>query len=649
MKILFFILLLQSFYSYSATQLESDVRVTFEDDLNTARSDYDGNDVVMCMTNSFETDVNGKVKTVVLSITPEAAGATYTNALYIKNPCEGNGTIVFKSTDDSCSSLPVTTSVTTNGELVLFVDSFTRNAFSSQCGSSSMVNINDESSLCLPNRTFVKIYCDSSATFSLNADSTFPYAKLFYLDPLGNGTSGSDSSDDVHIDSIFNGLSLINVGTCSDPVPEERTNFIDALDLRSTIDTSKCLSDANLCRSEIKAAMITKRSGWPTNENVKSRKIPRNAPSDTFSTRSFVLDYQSILTQDQTANPIFENQAACEGVNNKPTYIETPSLEALYSKTVTITNDSGVSGTNINVLIKFNSQTLISAGKMNSDCSDVFVQQSGANINHWIAEGSCNTATTMLWVLVPVINLTTTEIMMYYGDLGKTNTSNGFTTFPVYFDDFNRSSNVWTHPNLGNYTEINRTTGNFHGLSISGGYLIEASPSSYADLAGININRPNDNYFSLVQKIKFTKAGSDAIVSYYAGNQFAFFNGTTYAQSNLEGFDMRTSGYDTKYYTFAGASTWLNGSGAYTQNIDYVVDYNYKKTAGGYTGTISRICILGCNYNTVVNQPSTVPSGSVNIAIGGGYDLYASQHDYVMYTKNMRTPLSVSVGSESSL
>ena len=168
MRILLSFLLLFSISSYAAKQQESDVRITFEDDIREGHSDFDGNDIVMCMTTTFETDNDGKVKTAILSITPEAAGAYCQNAMYIRNPCEGSGTIIHKAFEDSCDSAVVNTSVTDNGDLILLTNSFTKDAFSSKCTKDTMVNISNSNVACLPNKTFIKIYCDADATFSLN-------------------------------------------------------------------------------------------------------------------------------------------------------------------------------------------------------------------------------------------------------------------------------------------------------------------------------------------------------------------------------------------------------------------------------------------------------------------------------------------------
>ena len=109
MKVFIFLLAIFTTQSFAAKQQESDVRITFEDDIREEHSDFDGNDIVMCLTNTFETDNDGKIKTAILSVTPEAAGAYWPNAIYIRNPCDGGATIVHKSFDDTCDSAVVNT------------------------------------------------------------------------------------------------------------------------------------------------------------------------------------------------------------------------------------------------------------------------------------------------------------------------------------------------------------------------------------------------------------------------------------------------------------------------------------------------------------------------------------------------------------
>ena len=55
---------------------------------------------------------------------------------------------------------------------------------------------------------------------------------------------------------------------------------------------------------------------------------------------------------------------------------------------MTITNNTGSTGSNINVMIELDTTGLISSGKMDSDCSDVMVYQGDGAIKHWVADSA---------------------------------------------------------------------------------------------------------------------------------------------------------------------------------------------------------------------------------------------------------------------
>jgi hypothetical protein len=109
-----------------------------------------------------------------------------------------------------------------------------------------------------------------------------------------------------------------------------------------------------------------------------------------------------------------------------------------YRKPITISNSSISSLTDYQVLITLDTQTLISAGKMRSDCGDIrFADSDGTTLlNYWL-EGGCNTTSTRIWVKVPSIPASSSKtIYVYYGNPSATSQSNGDNTFD-FFDDFN--------------------------------------------------------------------------------------------------------------------------------------------------------------------------------------------------------------------
>jgi uncharacterized repeat protein (TIGR01451 family) len=85
-------------------------------------------------------------------------------------------------------------------------------------------------------------------------------------------------------------------------------------------------------------------------------------------------------------------------------------------------NNPGNFVNDFQVLIVVNTASLISEGKMKSDCSDIRFVGSGGNIlNHWLELG-CNTEQTRFWVKMPNIpSGTSNNLYTYYGNSSASN------------------------------------------------------------------------------------------------------------------------------------------------------------------------------------------------------------------------------------
>jgi hypothetical protein len=117
----------------------------------------------------------------------------------------------------------------------------------------------------------------------------------------------------------------------------------------------------------------------------------------------------------------------------------------MYRKKVEITN-SGTDQTDFQVDFTIDTATLISNGKMQSDCDDIRITDlNGKVIPHWIEENNpgCNDASTKIWTKIPNIETTGATIYVYYGNPSTTNTENGDNVFE-FFDDFSGDLNNWT-------------------------------------------------------------------------------------------------------------------------------------------------------------------------------------------------------------
>ncbi len=126
-----------------------------------------------------------------------------------------------------------------------------------------------------------------------------------------------------------------------------------------------------------------------------------------------------------------------------------------YKKQISMNNPSSTL-TDYQVSVTLDTASLISAGKMRSDCGDIrFTDSDGTTpLNYWLESG-CNSINTKLWVKVPSISAGSKIIYIYYGNPSASSESNGIATFD-FFDDFNNLDN-W---DLGSRIGVNPTTSN---------------------------------------------------------------------------------------------------------------------------------------------------------------------------------------------
>lgn len=98
-----------------------------------------------------------------------------------------------------------------------------------------------------------------------------------------------------------------------------------------------------------------------------------------------------------------------------------------YRQPVTVTY-SGATLTNTDVLISFDTSTLISAGKMQANCDDLRLTDSDQTtlVNYWVESG-CNTTTTQIWARIPSLPNGGKTIYLYYSNSSATNAEQSWT------------------------------------------------------------------------------------------------------------------------------------------------------------------------------------------------------------------------------
>lgn len=100
-----------------------------------------------------------------------------------------------------------------------------------------------------------------------------------------------------------------------------------------------------------------------------------------------------------------------------------------YRKRIPITNSSSTQ-TDYQLQVSLDTASLVSAGKLQSDCDDIrFTDLSGKVLDFWVESSTCNTASTTVWVKVPTIPASGTSIYWYYGNPTAGNASAASTTF----------------------------------------------------------------------------------------------------------------------------------------------------------------------------------------------------------------------------
>jgi len=105
-----------------------------------------------------------------------------------------------------------------------------------------------------------------------------------------------------------------------------------------------------------------------------------------------------------------------------------------YKNGIIITENSGSTLTDYQVLINVDTASLISAGRMNADCSDIrfYDRALSTSLPYWIESG-CDSAETKIWIKVPSLAASSaTIIQMLYGNPSAAGESDGNATFTVF-------------------------------------------------------------------------------------------------------------------------------------------------------------------------------------------------------------------------
>jgi len=163
-----------------------------------------------------------------------------------------------------------------------------------------------------------------------------------------------------------------------------------------------------------------------------------------FTISSGIIIYYFVSTLPRTQMQEVSSQSSrvssCAGA-----MFDIKNFYGIYIRPITINNTQNSNTlTDYQVLVTLDTASLISQGKMRTDCGDIrFTDSDGVTqLNYWIDPG-CNSANTRIWVKVPNIPASSAKtIYVYYGNSSATSESNGDATFD-FFDDFIDNRNNW--------------------------------------------------------------------------------------------------------------------------------------------------------------------------------------------------------------
>jgi hypothetical protein len=292
-----------------------------------------------------------------------------------------------------------------------------------------------------------------------------------------------------------------------------------------------------------------------------------------------------------------------------------------YRKEITISSGSAL--TDYQISITVDTATLITAGKLLSNCNDINFTDSGGStlLNYWIESG-CNTSTTKIWVKVPSITAspTDTTIYIYYGNSSATAGSNGVNTF-ILFDHFDGSSldtSKWY--NMSGY----------HNGTISiASSIVTISGNSGGNYDNIqSVANAFTQNTTLEALIKFS---NDGVQGYMAGGRDSIIRNQAMAVSWNS---------PTKYWATINNSVETDT----TRTAD--LSTAYKKIRIDRNGTTSVIYYVDGSLEATVT--TNIPTVALQAAFYAKYNTNSLKIDYVFVRKYTTSVPTTSSGIEEA-
>jgi Domain of unknown function (DUF2341)/Concanavalin A-like lectin/glucanases superfamily/Fibronectin type III domain/SdrD B-like domain/Calx-beta domain/IPT/TIG domain len=152
-----------------------------------------------------------------------------------------------------------------------------------------------------------------------------------------------------------------------------------------------------------------------------------------------------------------------------------------YKKTIDIANPTAGAITNYEGNIKLDTKSLISAGKLRSDCGDLRFKDSDGitDLAYYIEPNTCNDANTLVWFKKPTLAVGSNQISVSYGNPVLTSLSN-ITPFSFASVLGSASNKLWlSAANVSDQSyEVTPTFANQVGVTVNGGTVTKSSTTA---------------------------------------------------------------------------------------------------------------------------------------------------------------------------
>jgi len=306
-----------------------------------------------------------------------------------------------------------------------------------------------------------------------------------------------------------------------------------------------------------------------------------------------------------------------------------PSFE--YRVCFDVNENNGTDLTNFQTNYTIDTQTLITAGKMNGTCNDIrpYVNSTNTSLYYWFADDGCNTTSTNIFFKINLTASTPKAVCIYYGDNSVSNARDGDNTF-IFFDDFSGDLSKW-----------NIDAENTDSIYIVDGTLRHDPDSTqtknaYSD-SRCNVSSLALSNFILNYKIYLGGASNRKIHQMGWRTSLAFNEGYAWRNQN--------SASDGGFFEFAGGSWSAIGTayGAISPDTWYSMEIHANSTdMDAYSD--------GVLVKTVADSTTTSGGGITShvhgVSLSNGTD-YVLIDDVIVreYTSNMPT---VTTGSEEN-